>query len=124
MDLGAADDRLVAWLDALKVQLREPPHITLMHVVPLGTMAGQEASGEALEAEHREAVTALSRHGCDAVRVELGPPGRLLAEASGGYDLLVVGGGARSMLGEALLGSVSQYVTHHARCPILVVRPT
>ena len=61
--------------------------------------------------------------GADEVRVELGSPGKALADASAGYDLLVVGGGGHSMLGEALLGSVSQFVTHHAACPVLVVRP-
>ena len=119
MELGGADARLVAWLERLRAQLREPPHVTLMHVVPVGT----EPYGAGLEAEHRQATETLGGLGADEVRVELGSPGKALAEASSSYDLLVVGGGGRSMLGEALLGSVSQFVTHHAACPVLVVRP-
>lgn len=119
MELGGADERLVAWLERLRAQLREPPHVTLMHVVSVGP----EPYGAGLEAEHRQATEALGRLGADEVRVELGSPGKALADASAGYDLLVVGGGGRTMLGEAILGSVSQFVTHHAACPVLVVRP-
>jgi nucleotide-binding universal stress UspA family protein len=119
MELGGSDARLAAWLERMRAQLREPPHVTLMHVVAVGL----EPYGEGLQAEHRQATEALAHLGADEVRVELGSPGKALADASAGYDLLVVGGGGRSMLGEALLGSVSQFVTHHAACPVLVVRP-
>ncbi|MEM7274466.1 MAG: universal stress protein [Actinomycetota bacterium] len=54
--------------------------------------------------------------------VATGHAGALLSDLSAGADLVVVGcrgyGGIRS----ALLGSVSNYVVHHARCPVVVVR--
>jgi len=37
--------------------------------------------------------------------------------------LIVVGTRGRNGLREALLGSVARYVTHHARCPVVVVPP-
>jgi nucleotide-binding universal stress UspA family protein len=36
--------------------------------------------------------------------------------------LVVVGSHGRGKLTEAILGSVSQSVIHHAECPVLVVR--
>jgi nucleotide-binding universal stress UspA family protein len=90
----------------------------------VGTASTQVPFGDALELEYQQAKTVLERYGRGEVRVELGSPGRAIADASSGYDLLVVGGGGRSALGEVLLGSVSQFATHHAACPVLVVRPT
>lgn len=61
-----------------------------------------------------------------SVRIEEGPPGPVLVdvaekEAAG---LLVVGSKGHRALSEVLLGSVSRHCTHHAPCPVVVVRPT
>ncbi|MFM7578374.1 MAG: universal stress protein, partial [Microcystaceae cyanobacterium] len=37
------------------------------------------------------------------------------------FDVIVVGHRGRWGLSEILLGSVSNYVFHHAHCPVLVV---
>jgi len=39
-----------------------------------------------------------------------------------GADLVVLGALGRSMVEEALMGSISQYVVRHAPCPVLVVK--
>lgn len=39
-----------------------------------------------------------------------------------GADLIVVGALGRSMVEEALMGSISQHVVRHAPCPVLVVK--
>ena len=38
-------------------------------------------------------------------------------------DLIVVGSHSRQGLSEMLLGSVSNYVVHHAPCPVMVIHP-
>ncbi len=57
---------------------------------------------------------------------QIGEPGHLLCEAaqSQGADLIVLGRRGRKGLTEALLGSVSNYVLHHAPCSVLVIQTT
>jgi nucleotide-binding universal stress UspA family protein len=55
-------------------------------------------------------------------RVVEGQAGRVLVDAAGGADLLVVGSRGHGGLAEALLGSVGQYCVHHAPCPVLIMR--
>ncbi|MCL6477367.1 MAG: universal stress protein [Peptococcaceae bacterium] len=37
-------------------------------------------------------------------------------------DLIITGSHGRSTVGKLLLGSVSDYIAKHARCPVLIVR--
>lgn len=64
-------------------------------------------------------------HPAVEVREDLvyGHPIQALTEASSAADLLVVGSHGRGALGTAVLGSVSHAVLHHAKCPIVIVRP-
>jgi nucleotide-binding universal stress UspA family protein len=45
-----------------------------------------------------------------------------LVRAAGPADLVVVGSRGHGVVAGALLGSTSQYVVCHARCPVVVVR--
>ena len=82
-----------------------------------------------LDRDAREALErALAAAEEDAAGVEVesvvreGAPARVLVEEADAADLLVVGsrglGGFRGLL----LGSVSQQCTHHAPCPVVIVR--
>ncbi len=50
--------------------------------------------------------------------------GRQICECADehGVDLIVIGSHGSSHTGELLLGSVSQYVLHHASCPVMIAR--
>ena len=55
---------------------------------------------------------------------QIGEAGHQLCDAAKdwGADLIVVGRRGRTGLAEALLGSVSNYVVHHAPCSVLVIQ--
>jgi nucleotide-binding universal stress UspA family protein len=57
-------------------------------------------------------------------RVVHGHPAPVLVEASKGADLLVVGSRGHGEFVGMLIGSVSEYCTTNARCPVLVHRAT
>ncbi|HEX9538095.1 MAG TPA: universal stress protein [Streptosporangiaceae bacterium] len=51
-----------------------------------------------------------------------GHPAQVLLDAAADADLLVVGSRGHGGFAGALLGSVSQHCTHHASCPVVVIR--
>ncbi|MFE2064361.1 universal stress protein [Streptomyces sp. NPDC059467] len=65
--------------------------------------------------------------GADAasVRARLvhGNPTDVLLRAAQGAGVLVVGSRGRGGFARALVGSVSQHVSQHAPCPVVIVRP-
>lgn len=71
------------------------------------------------------AVMSLRAEGFEAApRVLEGHPGHELVKEAreGDYDLIVVGSGSHTWLGNHLLGSVSTFVLHEAPCSVLVAR--
>jgi nucleotide-binding universal stress UspA family protein len=81
---------------------------------------------EATPAELEPAVAAATSRGAVPVReMAMGRPEHALVKVAGrdGTDLLVVGHRGVSGVRRMLLGSVSEYCTHHAPCSVLVARP-
>lgn len=70
----------------------------------------------ASEAEAIEVTTELTQ--------SIGDPGRTICAAARtwGADLIIMGRRGRSGVSELLLGSVSNYVMHHAPCSVLTVQ--
>jgi nucleotide-binding universal stress UspA family protein len=54
--------------------------------------------------------------------VQRGYPARVLLDTAADAELLVVGSRGRGGMVGMLLGSVSQHVVTHARCPVVIVR--
>ena len=94
--------------------------------------AQQQADIQKSETEHAQHAiasteTAVKRAAPNATiehRVETGDPAaticRIATELD--VDVIVVGSHGKGFLSRVLLGSVSEYVTRHAPCPVLVVR--
>jgi nucleotide-binding universal stress UspA family protein len=98
--------------------------ITAMHVIEGGLfgLAPKLAQnvGEKLLSEAVEEVKAVNL----AKRLEPGSPSEKLIETAKkeGYDLIVVGSRGLSRVKRFFLGSVSDDVSHHAPCSVLIVR--
>lgn len=111
-------DRLSVWLDLLYVDELRPP--------PVFDAALREAAEREIEAERapaRARLAALLATVPEGRRGEGlvvgGDPGSQIAEASGRYDLVVMGSIERQGLGQHLLGSVAEYVASHADACVL-----
>jgi len=57
------------------------------------------------------------------VRAVTGVPAEELLRASAGADMIVLGSRGAGGFKRLLLGSVSTHITHHARCPVVVIPP-
>jgi nucleotide-binding universal stress UspA family protein len=56
------------------------------------------------------------------ISVLVGHAGQTLVRTAADADLLVVGSHGHSAIECMLLGSVSSFAIHHARCPVAVIR--
>lgn len=66
----------------------------------------------------------LQAHGLEAMsQIIKGSPGVSVVSAARelGCDLIIMGSRQRGAVRRMLLGSVSNYVVHHAECPVLIV---
>lgn len=78
--------------------------------------AQAEETLRGIEADFKEKVAAIESG------VVVGRAGEQIVSAASDADLVVIGARGLGAFGRLLLGSVSEYVLHHAACPVLVVR--
>jgi nucleotide-binding universal stress UspA family protein len=132
--LAAVDGSSYAWkaLDyAIDLAGKYKSTLTIAYVAPriLVVMRLQKLVEHALE-EQGQRILDEAKERAHAARVEAevvllwGNPAEEILKRSKteDYDLIVVGGQGLSAVEAFLLGSVSDNVTHHAECPVLVVR--
>lgn len=86
----------------------------------------EEIRAEAQQAAQKAADKAAQQLGDTAapsvtVRAVIGSPAEVLIEASRDADLLVVGSRGAGGFTRLVMGSVSSQVSHHARCPVVIV---
>lgn len=76
------------------------------------------------ERTFEKATTGISTNASITKVVELGHPARAIVSfaKANSADLIVMGSRGLSAFQEVLLGSVSDYVLHHAHCPVTIVR--
>jgi len=125
---------------AAEIARRFDSQVTLVHVqhLPATALAASGVAGmiglasaavEALEEAGRE-VLQVAREclGLPDERVKQerlsGHPAEVVCRLAeeGGYDLIVMGSRGLSEVAAFFLGSVSDKVSHHAPCPVLIVR--
>jgi nucleotide-binding universal stress UspA family protein len=108
-----------------------PPHIDSMYWAP-GTEIDIDRWRQQWKTYESECLEQLRTYAAEArttgvnaeFRQILGSPGRTICHAARtwGADLIVVGNRGRTGLKELFLGSVSNYVLHHAPCSVLTVK--
>ncbi len=110
---GATVDVVHAW---------EPP---VLVGSPVGSMPAAPVEGPYTDVAHQILAAAVAGADTTGVTVEQvvieGPPGGALCERAADAALLVVGSSGHGAVMDALIGSVSQYCSHHAACPLVLI---
>lgn len=127
IDADASQTGVLDWARRFPSYMREPPHLTLLHVVPipLEGITGVQDQTYDLDLDHLKAAIherLQDLAGCCELRLRRGHPGREICAEAQGYDMVVIGCRGRSLVSELLLGSTSAYVVHNAPCAVLVLR--
>lgn len=122
--------RALEW-GAHEAALRQAP-LTVLSVCPAVPAhwpgsAGDDALRQSRALAEEEADKALAQAGADLPRAQVtiqavnGNPAEELLSAAAGAEMIVVGSRGAGGYKKLLLGSVSSHLTHHARCPVVVV---
>jgi nucleotide-binding universal stress UspA family protein len=130
LDLARQTGATLMLLHVLLPDERSLPTVYYYYPIVSSSIANQYQERWEAEIEHglamlRSLAQRASRLG---VRVEftqnIGDPGRLICEIAADWkaDLIILGRRGYTGFNEFFLGSVSNYVTHHAPCSVLTVQ--
>jgi nucleotide-binding universal stress UspA family protein len=146
MNIVVATDGSEAAIDAARRSLdllRPEAHVAVVMVVaeyedPMEDAGGIEGSGISYERAQKdwEKATAQGTAALDRTAAALGPdvevrlvadddtPGAAIVRVAHelSADVLVVGASGKHWLSRIFGGSVSDYVAHHAPCPVMLIR--
>ncbi|KAL7617603.1 hypothetical protein Lser_V15G02195 [Lactuca serriola] len=133
-DYDATDADKLSSFTVTVVHVQPPfqPSYTALPVGPiLFATSGMKESVMKAEEESAAKVLARASELCDKHKIKAeylvlkGKPKEILVEAveQMDVDLLVVGSRGLGQIKRAVLGSISDYCAHHAKCPVLIVRP-
>jgi nucleotide-binding universal stress UspA family protein len=124
---GSPDaDRALAWGGATATALQRDLRVVVAEPELRPTFAGvrdweRQLTREAL-ARANEQVAAGGFAQADVIAGS-GQPAAVLIEETRHACLLAVGSRGHNLVAGTLLGSVSMHLSHHAECPVVVVRP-
>jgi nucleotide-binding universal stress UspA family protein len=123
---GSGDSELALdWADELAAEQGRSLRVLISEVDPTqvleATSDWHAAKMGQLEADARDRIAGAR---CRDAELELVgvPPSQALIDASARAAIVVVGARGHSLLSGVVLGSVSQHVTRHASCPVVVAR--
>jgi nucleotide-binding universal stress UspA family protein len=123
---GSGDSELALdWADELAAEQGRALRVLISEVDPTqvleATSDWHAAKMGQLEADVRDRLAGARTR--DATLEMVGvPPSQALIDASAQAAIVVVGARGHSLLSGVVLGSVSQHVTRHASCPVVVAR--
>ncbi|HEU4512103.1 MAG TPA: universal stress protein [Nocardioidaceae bacterium] len=123
---GSSDSELALdWADELAAEQGRPLMVLISEVDPTqvleATSEWHAAKMAELEADVKDRL-AGARTKETALELVQVPPAQALIDASAHAVAVVVGARGHSLLSGVVLGSVSQHVTRHASCPVVVTR--
>jgi nucleotide-binding universal stress UspA family protein len=123
---GSGDSELALdWADALAAEQGRPLRVLISEVDPTqvleATSDWHAAKMAQLESDARDRL-AGARCRESSIEVVGVPPSQALIDASAKAAAVVVGARGHSLLSGVVMGSVSQHVTRHASCPVVVTR--
>jgi nucleotide-binding universal stress UspA family protein len=123
---GSGDSELALdWADALAAEQGRGLRVLISEVDPTqvleATSDWHAARIAQLESDARDRL-AGARTREASIEVIGVPPSQALIDASAKAATVVIGARGHSLLSGVVLGSVSQHVTRHASCPVVVVR--
>jgi nucleotide-binding universal stress UspA family protein len=126
VDGSASSQQALRWAARQARLTGEELHAVSVWDYPTGALVLEDIDWFGITSKSLDDSVTASLHPDEADRVRRsvlrGYPARVLLDAAADADLLVVGSRGRGGMVGMLLGSVSQHVVTHGRCPVVVVR--